>query len=245
MTLAKLRYTPLPGTPPPQRPAPPRPRRRVICPLSTHRRRAQLPAELLRVAGRAACKRALRTLRFQIGFILYGDPLAEPEEYTNTGPDYPQYYADHLRHCMTADDLRNMDGGRAVAYATPPPLRELRWQFPEPSAAERHLAAKVAAYLCPNTAPRHSRPPTYPPLPFTLPLITPHPCLRPRNRSIRPSTAPRWRLKFYTHTVTSTGAHETTRIQRVRYSTRFLQRAVCVLTAIRGTRPIGFRSRAP
>jgi len=103
--------------------------------------KAQVPAELLRVAGRAACKRALSTLKFQISFILYGDPLAEPEDYTvpNTDPNYPEA---HLRHCMTADDLRNMDGGRAVAWVAPPPPREPRWQFPEQSAAERHLAAK-------------------------------------------------------------------------------------------------------
>ena len=108
----------------------------------------------------------------------------------------------------------------------------------------RRLRSGILRLRSPPTyAPTSRRATHAPPLPFTLPL-TPHPCLRPRNRSIRPSTAPRWRLKFYTHTVTSTGAHETTRIQRVRYSTRFLQRAVCVLTAIRGTRPIGFRSRA-
>ena len=82
------------STPPPHRPPP------------------QLIAGLIQAAGKPACKRALITLGPQINYILHGDPLAEPHDYAD-----PKYVECEARHCMTADDLRKIDEGRAAEWA--------------------------------------------------------------------------------------------------------------------------------
>ena len=51
----------------------------------------------------------------QIDYVLHGDPLAEPHDYDDPacafgGSNDPKY-------CMTADDLRKMDDGRAAEWA--------------------------------------------------------------------------------------------------------------------------------
>ena len=84
---------------PSQHPAPPRPP-------------PQLIAGLIQAAGRPACKLALRALGPQVNYILHGDPLAEPHDYAD-----PKYVECEARHCMTADDLRNIDEGRAAEWA--------------------------------------------------------------------------------------------------------------------------------
>ena len=77
-----------------------------------HRPPPQLIAGLIQAAGRPACKRALITLGPQINYILHGDPLAEPHDYAD-----PKYVECEARHCMTADDLRKIDEGRAAEWA--------------------------------------------------------------------------------------------------------------------------------
>ena len=81
-------------------------------PPPPHRPPPQLIAGLIQAAGRPACKRALITLGPQINYILHGDPLAEPHDYAD-----PKYVECEARHCMTADDLRNIDEGRAAEWA--------------------------------------------------------------------------------------------------------------------------------
>ena len=71
----------------------------------------QLIAGLIQAAGRPACKRALTVLGPQINYILHGDPLAEPHDYAD-----PKYVGCEARHCMTADDLRKIDDGRAAEW---------------------------------------------------------------------------------------------------------------------------------
>ena len=93
-------------------------------PLNQHHRRRRLPshppnprpppqliAGLIQAAGRPACKRALTVLGPQINYILHGDPLAEPRDYAD-----PKYVGCEARHCMTADDLRKIDDGRAAEW---------------------------------------------------------------------------------------------------------------------------------
>ena len=74
--------------------------------------KTELIAGLIQAAGRPACKRALLTLGPQINYILHGDPLAEPHDYAD-----PKYVECEARHCMTADDLRKIDEGRAAEWA--------------------------------------------------------------------------------------------------------------------------------
>ena len=80
----------------------------------------QLIAELVQAAGRPACRIALRAMQPQIDYVLHGNPLAEPHDYddptmvhlttmTRAGTD--------ARYCLTADDLRKMDDGRAAEWA--------------------------------------------------------------------------------------------------------------------------------
>ena len=94
-------------------------------PCNQHHRRRRLPshppppyrplpqliAGLIQAAGRPACKRALTVLGPQINYILHGDPLAEPHDYAD-----PKYVGCEARHCMTADDLRKIDDGRAAEW---------------------------------------------------------------------------------------------------------------------------------
>ena len=94
-------------------------------PCNKHHRRRRLPshppppyrplpqliAGLIQAAGRPACKRALTVLGPQINYILHGDPLAEPHDYAD-----PKYVGCEARHCMTADDLRKIDDGRAAEW---------------------------------------------------------------------------------------------------------------------------------
>lgn len=75
----------------------------------------ELEDQLLRAAGRHACKHALKELRPKIDYVLRCDPLVEPRDYSKARPS-PLVAA---RHCLTADDLRKMGGGRAAAWAAP------------------------------------------------------------------------------------------------------------------------------
>jgi len=82
--------------------------------------KTELIAELVQAAGRPACRIALRAMQPQIDYVLHGNPLAEPHDYddptmvhlttmTRAGTD--------ARYCLTADDLRKMDDGRAAEWA--------------------------------------------------------------------------------------------------------------------------------
>lgn len=75
----------------------------------------QLIAELVQAAGRPACKLALRAMQPQIDYVLHGDPLAEPHDYDD--PCLAFEGANDPKYCMTADDLRKMDDGRAAEWA--------------------------------------------------------------------------------------------------------------------------------
>ena len=105
---------------------PPHPTHTHTTPCNQHHRRRRLPSQhpapprpppqliagLIQAAGKPACKRALITLGPQINYILHGDPLAEPHDYAD-----PKYVECEARHCMTADDLRKIDEGRAAEWA--------------------------------------------------------------------------------------------------------------------------------
>eukprot|EP00964_Phaeocystis_antarctica_P038596 scaffold22070_cov70-Phaeocystis_antarctica.AAC.4 len=75
----------------------------------------QLIAELVQAAGRPACKLALRAMQPQINYVLHGDPLAEPHDYDDPACAFGG--SNDPRYCMTADDLRKMDDGRAAEWA--------------------------------------------------------------------------------------------------------------------------------
>ena len=95
---------------PSQHPAPPRPP-------------PQLIAGLIQAAGRPACKLALRALGPQVNYILHGDPLAEPHDYAD-----PTFVCE-ARHCLTADDLRKIDEGRAAEWAAAQPVAQVALIF--------------------------------------------------------------------------------------------------------------------
>ena len=79
----------------------------------------QLIAGLIQAAGRPACKRALRALGAQFHYILHG-PLAEPHEYAD-----PTLVECEARHCLTAADLRSIDGGRVAEWAAAQPASKV------------------------------------------------------------------------------------------------------------------------
>ena len=83
----------------------------AFSPPPPYRPLPQLIAGLIQAAGRPACKRALTVLGPQINYILHGNPLAEPHDYAD-----PKYVGCEARHCMTADDLRKIDDGRAAEW---------------------------------------------------------------------------------------------------------------------------------
>ena len=79
----------------------------------------QLIAGLIQAAGRPACKHALRALGAQFHYILHG-PLAEPHEYAD-----PTLVECEARHCLTAADLRSIDGGRVAEWAAAQPASKV------------------------------------------------------------------------------------------------------------------------
>ena len=149
-----------------------------VCLLNSppHRPPPQLIAGLIQAAGRPACKRALLTLGPQINYILHGDPLAEPHDYAD-----PKYVECEARHCMTADDLRKIDEGRAAEWA---------------AAQSPKLTAKVAISPAPAPAPR--------PSPFLHPRSLSH--IRSHPRSIRPPHRP---VAAPTFSLNATGTNNT------------------------------------
>ena len=149
-------------------------------PCNQHHRRRRLPshppppyrplpqliAGLIQAAGRPACKRALTVLGPQINYILHGDPLAEPHDYAD-----PKYVGCEARHCMTADDLRKIDDGRAAEWT---------------AAQSSKFTAKVAPISATRPRPR-------PDLTLTLSLSPPtyaHHTFARTPRSIRPLHRP-------------------------------------------------------
>lgn len=90
--------------------------------------------------------RAITVLGPQINYILHGDPLAEPHDYAD-----PKYVGCEARHCMTADDLRKIDEGRAAEWT---------------AAQSSKLTAKVAPIFATRPRPR-------PDLTLTLSLSPP------------------------------------------------------------------------
>lgn len=89
---------------------------RISAPTLTPRpSAAQLEAQLLRAAGRHACRRALKDLRPLFDYVLRCDPLVEPRDYSKAR----RSSLVAARHCLTADDLRKMGGGRAAEWAAP------------------------------------------------------------------------------------------------------------------------------
>ena len=145
-------------------------------PYSPHAYRAQLLSQYLRVAGRHACRRALRALGPQIDFILHCDPLAEPNDYS-----MPPLVA--ARHCFTAEDLRQMR-----RRAAPPPGPHC----PAPLAAARSVT-KVTPTLA-LTSRRPLAPWSRPdPRPFLHPRASrfhplPRPCPGPELRTPPPTS---------------------------------------------------------
>ena len=138
---------------------PPHPTHTHTTPCNQHHRRRRLPSQhpapprpppqliagLIQAAGRPACKLALRALGPQVNYILHGDPLAEPHDYAD-----PTFVCE-ARHCLTADDLRKIDEGRAAEWA---------------AAQGPKLTAKVAPIFATRPCPR-------PDLALTLSLFPP------------------------------------------------------------------------
>ena len=144
---------------PSQHPAPPRPP-------------PQLIAGLIQAAGRPACKLALRALGPQVNYILHGDPLAEPHDYADPTEEC------EARHCLTADDLRKIDEGRAAEWAAAQPVAKVAPIFathPRPDLALT-LSLSSPAYMLIT----HSLAPS-------IPSLYPRPCS---------STAPSRRQPF-------------------------------------------------
>ena len=146
-----------------------------VCLLNSppHRPPPQLIAGLIQAAGRPACKRALLTLGPQINYILHGDPLAEPHDYAD-----PKYVECEARHCMTADDLRKIDEGRAAEWA---------------AAQGPKLTAKVAPIFATRPCPRPDLALTL--FPFSTRVYAYHTFARTLALSA-PSTAPSRRQPF-------------------------------------------------
>jgi len=147
---------------PSQHPAPPRPP-------------PQLIAGLIQAAGRPACKLALRALGPQVNYILHGDPLAEPHDYADPTEEC------EARHCLTADDLRKIDEGRAAEWAAAQPVAKVAPIFathPRPDLALT-LSLSSPAYMLI----KHSLAPS-------IPSLYPRPCS---------CTAPSRRQPFGSH----------------------------------------------
>ena len=112
---------------------PPHPTHTHTTPCNQHHRRRRLPSQhpapprpppqliagLIQAAGRPACKLALRALGPQVNYILHGDPLAEPHDYADP------FVECEARHCLTADDLRKIDEGRAAEWAAAQPVAKV------------------------------------------------------------------------------------------------------------------------
>ena len=137
--------------------------RNVRCPLEVPplvlRRRRRL-----RRPGEVTLRRRRQNNRYLL--ILHGDPLAEPHDYAD-----PKYVGCEARHCMTADDLRKIDDGRAAEWT---------------AAQSSKFTAKVAPISATRPRPR-------PDLTLTLSLSPPtyaHHTFARTPRSIRPLHRP-------------------------------------------------------